>query len=191
MLISGFDNANIEEHIAAFEKEQNITLPEEYRRFLLKYNGGETPKTKFRINKVSSDVRAFYGLGNARERYNFQRLIDNMNILKEDYIKDDMLPIATTDYGDTITVGIGEKENGCIFFKYHDRGKKYIKLTDTLCEFAAKCKSEKIGHIESMEERIQGMIADGLGKKITEATLKGWQAEIDRYAHIHQEKFEL
>ena len=93
MLISRFDNANVEEHIAHLEKQYNIVLPEEYRRFLLKYNGGETPDTEFRINKVSSDVRAFYGLGNADKYYNFQGLIDNMNILGE-FVKDGMLPIA-------------------------------------------------------------------------------------------------
>ncbi|MBR3823612.1 MAG: SMI1/KNR4 family protein [Lachnospiraceae bacterium] len=190
MLISRFDNTNIEEHIIRLEKQYNIVLPEEYKRFLQKYNGGETPNTKFRINKVSSDVRAFYGLGNADKYYNFQKLIDNMNIL-EDYIEDDMLPIATTDYGDVITVGIGKEENGSIFFKYHDRGKKYIKLTDNLCEFASKCKSEKLGYIETIEERKQGMIADGLGRRITESLIEAWQEEIDEYAHIHQEEFEL
>ncbi len=157
---------------------------------MMKYNGGMTPKTKFRINKVSSDVRAFYGLGNANAHYNFQKLIDNMNIL-EDYLEDDMLPIATTVSGDDITIAIGKKENGCIFFKYHDRGKKYIKLADTLCEFASKCKSEEIGHIRTIEERRQSMIAKGMEKHITEAKIRGWQAEIDKYANIHQEEFEL
>ena len=190
MLISKFDNANIEEHITQLEKQYNIVLPEEYKRFLLKYNGGETPNTKFRINKVSSGVRAFYGLGNADKYYNFQKLIDNMNIL-EDYIEDDMLPIATTDYGDDIVIGIGKEESGSIFFKYHDREKKYIKLANNLCEFTAKCKSEKIGHIETIEERKQRLINKGNAHYITEERIKFWQAEIDEYAHIHQEEFEL
>lgn len=190
MLISRFDNANVEEHIAHLEKQYNIVLPEEYKRFLLKYNGGETPDTEFRINKVSSDVRAFYSLGNANKYYNFQGLIDNMNILGE-FVKDGMLPIAVNDFGDYITIGIRKKENGCIFFRYHDRGKKYIKLADTLSEFAAKCKSEEIGHIRTVEERKRDMIARGLEKHITEVKIKGWQAEIDKYANIHQEEFVL
>lgn len=190
MLISRFDNTNIEEHIATFEKQHDISLPEEYKKFLLTYNGGMTPKTKFKINRVSSDVRAFYGLGNADKNYNFQQLINNMNIL-EDYLEDDMLPIATTVFGDYITIGIGKAENGSIFFKYHDRGNQYLKLTDTLCEFASKCKSEKIGHIRSIEERKQDLIERGKGENITEGIIKLWQAEIDKYANIHQEEFEL
>ncbi len=190
MLISRFDNTNIEEHITLLEKQYNIVLPDEYKRFLLNYNGGMTPKTKFRINKVSSDVRGFYGLGNADKYYNFQKLIDNMNIL-EDYIEDNMLPIATTVSGDDIVIGISKEENGCIFFKYHDRGRKYIKLADTLCEFVSKCKSEKIGHIETIEERKQRLIANGLGRRITESLIAAWQREIDKYANIHQEEFKL
>ncbi len=190
MLISRFDNTNIEEYIIQLEKQYSIVLPEEYKRFLLKYNGGMTPKTKFRINKVSSDVRAFYGLGNADKYYNFQKLIDNMNIL-QDYIEDSMLPIATTVSGDDITIGIGKEENGSIFFQYHDRGKKYIKLTDTLCEFVSKCKSEEIGHIDTIEERKQRLIANGVGRRITESLVAAWQAEIDKYANIHQEELEL
>lgn len=190
MLISKFDNTNIGEFIMAFEKENNITLPEEYKRFLMKYNGGRTPKTTFKINKVSSDLRGFYGFGNADEYYNFSRLTDKMSILEE-YLNDEMLPIANNDFGDYITIGLGKKENGCVFFRYHDRGKKYIKLTDTLCEFSDMCKSEEIGHIRTIEERRQSMIAKGREKYITEGLIRAWQAEIDRYANTHQEKFEL
>lgn len=169
MLISRFDNSNIEEHVAAFETQNRITLPEEYKRFLMKYNGGRTPKTKFKINKVSSDLRGFYGLGNADEYFNFSKLTDTMNILEE-YLSDEMLPIANNDFGDYITISLGKKENGCVFFRYHDRGKKYIKLSDTLCDFVDKCKSEEIGHIRTIEERRQSMIANGREKILR----KGW-----------------
>lgn len=190
MLISRFDNTNIEEHIIRLEKQYNIVLPEEYKRFLLKYNGGETPKTKFRLNKVNSDIKAFYGLGNVNMHYNFQKLIDNMNIL-EDYIEDDMLPIATTTSGDDIAIAIGSEENGSVYFRYHDRGKKYIKLADSLCAFATKCKSEKIGRVRTIEERRQSMIEKGMGRYIDDILIQDWQAEIDKYANIHQEEFEL
>ena len=102
-----------------------------------------------------------------------------------------MLPIATTVFGDNITIGIGKKEHGSIFFKYHDKGKKYIKLSDTLSEFVSKCKSEKMGHIRTVEERKRDMIAAGFGRRITEEKIKRWQAEIDKYANIYQEEFEL
>ena len=58
MMISKFDTADVETLTAAFERRHKIRLPDSYRRFLLKYNGGETPNTVFSIGEVSSDLRA-------------------------------------------------------------------------------------------------------------------------------------
>jgi hypothetical protein len=55
----------------------------------------------------------------------------------------------------------------------------------------SKCKSEKLGHIETIEERKAGMIKDGLGDKITLQHIAGWQKEIDLYSNIHQEELLL
>ena len=63
-----------------------------------------------------------------------------------------------------------------------------IELTSEFGEFIKKCKSEKIGHIPSIEERKKMMIDNGLGDKITEESIKGWQEEIDEYKNISQEK---
>ncbi len=46
---------------------------------------------------------------------------DNTNV--EDYLEDNTLPIAANDFGEYITIGLGE-ENRCIFFQHYDRGKK-------------------------------------------------------------------
>ena len=59
MLISKFNNHNIEDQIICMEKEYSIVIPVQYKVFLHKYNGGYTPKTKFRVGKISSDVRGF------------------------------------------------------------------------------------------------------------------------------------
>lgn len=66
LLISKFDTTDMEEYIAIFQKTLHIKLPEEYQKFILKYNGGETPRTEFNINGVRSDIRAFYGMGKAK-----------------------------------------------------------------------------------------------------------------------------
>ncbi len=88
MLISGFDTADIEPLTADFEKKHKLRLPDPYRRFLLKYNGGETPNTDFSIGGVSSDLRALYGLGGADPRYCFHRR------QLSSFLKDGMLPIG-------------------------------------------------------------------------------------------------
>lgn len=59
MLISKFSNCNVEEKIIDIEKQYKIILPTQYKNFLHKYNGGYTPKTKFKVGKISSDLRGF------------------------------------------------------------------------------------------------------------------------------------
>lgn len=189
MLISRFDTDEIEKKIEGFESKLQICLPEVYKKFLRKYNGGKTPKTEFRINKVSSDVRGFYGVGQVDKDYSFNGLIDNKII--DEFWGDGMLPIATNVWGDYITIGINEKQYGKIYFLYHDKSKKYLLLCEDLENFIGKCKSKKIGHIRTIAERKQSMIENGYGDMITEESLKGWQAEIDEYANIHQEEIIL
>ena len=112
MLIARFDNNNnIEQHISEFEKKYNFVFPEQYRDFLLKYNGGETLKTKFKINGINSSVRAFYRLGNADEYCHFN-LLERTESL-DGFLKDNIIPIASNLLGDDIIMNI---ENGEIFF---------------------------------------------------------------------------
>lgn len=185
MLISKFDTKNIKENIKAFEERHNIQLPSDYKKFLTCYNGGITVDTTFRINKISSDVVAFYGLGNVDTEFNFKQF-ETMGMLS-DYIEEGVIPIAYNDFGDKIVIGINADNVGIIYFLYHDMRKK-VELTSQFNEFIQKCKSEKVGYIPSIEERKKMMIENGLGDKINENSIKGWQDEIDEYKNINQEK---
>jgi hypothetical protein len=186
VLISKFDITDMVINIKKFEDENQIKLPKDYKNFLICYNGGITPETKFRINNISSDVVSFYGLGNADKDYNFNQF-NEMNMLR-DYISVGMLPIAYNDFGDKIALSIIDETFGEVFYYYHDIPNKFIKLTDNFQEFIKLCKSKKLGQIPSVEERMKMMIENGLGDKINEYSIKGWQAELDEYSNIHQEK---
>ena len=48
-----FDKTGVSDSLAQFEKNHDILLPEEYRSFLLNYNGGNTLQTSFKIKKES------------------------------------------------------------------------------------------------------------------------------------------
>ena len=186
MLISKFNTENMEERVREFEAKYSFVFPEQYRSFLLKYNGGKTPNTEFRINKVSADVEGFYGLGNATQYHNYSSF-ESMDGL-EDWLKDSVLPIAENSFGDYIMIGIGNTNNGKVYFYYHDRQKKYIELSENFKMFISKCKSEKIGRIRSIEERYASMISKGRKEFIDKDLIKIWQDEIDEYAGIHQEE---
>lgn len=191
MLISKFDNSNINIYLDELEKKYNFIFPEEYKNFLLKYNGGKTPETEFKINGISSDIQGFYGFGNADQYYHFDCLESSGKILE--WFDDKMFPIATNVFNDYIMISIDEDEdkNGKIYFYYHDRTKKYIELEQDFKTFVEKCKSKKVGHIRTIEERKEDMIKLGKGDRITPEKIAGWQAEIDEYTRIHQEKLVL
>lgn len=180
MLISKFSNDGVEEELVILEESLKITLPEQYRKFLLKYNGGETPQTEFKIGKEDSDVRAFFGLGDVV--YSMLKEVEFDNLVKKW-----LLPIATDSFGNYIAIGIGKKNYGEIYFCDHERGYKAGLLTKDLKEFVSRCKSKKIGKILSIEEREQKLIESGT-LIIEDYFYQMWQAEIDKYANIKQEK---
>ena len=188
MLISKFDNTNIKQHIEEYEAKHSFSFPAQYREFLLKYNGGDTPDTKFKIGRVSSDLKGLYGLGNAGKFLNYA-VFDDMDKIK-DFIDDEMLPIGSNAFGDYITIGIGKDNNGKVYFLYHDKAKKYIELADDFKEFVSKCKSKKIGHVMTIEERKALLIANG-NKGIIHEMIDVWQAEIDKYGNMRQEELSL
>lgn len=189
MLISKFDNNNVSEEVEKIEKTYNIIIPEQYKNFLLTYNGGKTPETEFKVNGVNSDIQGFYGLGKAKKNFHFDSIKGLYKM--EEWLEDKMFPIASNTFGDYILISIDDEKRGGIFFHYHDRAKNYIKLADDFTSFVGKCKSKKLGHIRTMEERKEDMKKLGKYHKITPEKIAGWQAEIDEYADVHQEELVL
>ena len=186
MLISRFDTADIEKHVGDYEAKNGFAFPAQYREFLLKFNGGNTPKTNFRMNKVSSDLEGFYGLGNARESLNYESF-DSMDMIR-DFLDDGMLPIGSNSYGDYITIGIGGDNNGKVYFLYHDRAKKYKELAEDFKTFVGNCKSKKIGHVYTIEERKATVLSHDPNCTIEQYEIDDWQEEIDMYSNMKQEE---
>jgi len=184
MLISGFNNNDVERDIKNIQNQYDFEFPEQYNNFLLKYNGGKTPETSFRINKISSDIKGLYGVAKADQFYNYNFYLDKPFFLN--FLADGFVPIGHNSFGDFILIGIGENNMGKIFFYYHDKAGKYIELTQNFIQFIEKCKSTKIGKIRSIEERIEDMRILGKEDKITPEKLQGWQDEIDSYADLKQ-----
>lgn len=181
MLISKFSKENISVGINEFESDIGLTLPLEYARFLEKYNGGFTPKTKW-TGKNKSDIRGFLGIGVGDEYWNLEEEVkreQSNNLLKKRY-----LPIAKNSFGDLFCINI---DDGEIWFAYHDND-KMSKIADGFDEFITKCKSERIGHIRTIEERKQGMIDAGVWHLFSEDMVEDWQNEIDRYSNMFQEE---
>lgn len=189
MLISKFDNTKVKKYIKKYEKKYNFTFPEQYRNFLLKYNGGRTLKTNFKINRVNSGIRALYGFNKADEHYNFDKFDKFRKI--DDFIKMNVIPIGSTVFGDYVVIGIGEESYGKIMFKYHDCSGAPKELTEDFATFVSKCKSDRIGHVESIEERRAALKANGKTDEWCDGLVGIWQEEIDLYSNMSQEELIL
>lgn len=186
MLISRYDEGSISEKISEMEKKYGIALSCEYKAFLTKYNGGETPKTNFSNGKVKTDIRRFYGFTEDNEYSDLIGVLSGG--LGEELISKFRLPIATNSFGDYFLISVSKEDNGAISFIYHDNPQREIMIASDFKEFVSKCKSEKIGHIRSIEERKKSLIDAGKGDKITQIKIDSWQKEIDKYAGMNQEE---
>ncbi|GKX29375.1 hypothetical protein SH1V18_18550 [Vallitalea longa] len=183
MLISKFDNnSDMQSEVLNFEKRYNVTLPKQYKEFLHKYNGGFTPKTKFKVGKISSNIRNFYGIGNVK--VNLETLGLN------EWIDKGILPIACDSFGNYIVIGLKSYNEGKIYFWNHEEGTKVDYIIDDLFGFVDLCKSEKISDASkrTIKEREDALIAKGRGSIITDDLREMWQKEIDKYGNMNQEE---
>lgn len=187
MLISKFATENILEEISITEKLYGFEFPVDYKQFLLKYNGGYTPKTKFKINGISADIEGFFGVGNVQLNYS-QISMDFM----KNFIKEGLVPIAKDSFGNYIVMGICGDLESKIFFWDHELSKKNL-LTKDFFTFIHKCKSELMNEAakKSIKEREDDLKAKGRGNIITDSLRAMWQKEIDKYEKIIQEEVRL
>lgn len=185
MLISKFDPAEAPPGVADLEARFAAPLPGPYKKFLLNYNGGYTPKTRFRMGGVSSDLRGFFGFGSAKLPFPAGLL--------EDRLPEGLLPIARDSFGNHILLAVTGENSGSIYFADHERGGALILLKKDFAAFVRACKSEVIPPAarRSVEERRADLIARGREKVITPALIQMWQDEIDKYGGMIQEEVRI
>lgn len=184
--IFGFDKKDIEEELTRFESTYKLIISDSYKKFLLRYNGGYTPKTTFKIEKISSDIRAFFGFSYAPDDYNFE-YIEKMTFF-EDILENGYIPIATDSFGNFIVLGIVEEKTDICFFD--SELQSFSHLTDDLESFFEKVKSKKIV-VRSVEERIQGMKDSGSDIEVDDELINLWNEEINKYFGKTQENVSL
>ncbi|KQO04980.1 SMI1/KNR4 family protein [Paenibacillus sp. Leaf72] len=102
--------------ISEFEFKYELKLPDQYKHFLLKFNGGYPQASTFKISDEEGEsvVNKFYGIGDMKG-----------SLAKIFEILDGELPagfisIANDPGGNEICIGIGEKYFGNIYLWIHD-----------------------------------------------------------------------
>lgn len=143
-----------EKKLVKFEKKIRRKLPEEYREFLLKHNGGNPSKDCFEFKGEPYFIDYVYGIHNGPEYLTLQW---HIKILKN-RIPSSLVPFAGDPGGNLYCIDISDEKKGGIYFWNHetcDNGEwTYIlKLAETFHDFFQNLK-EYIDPKETETERI-------------------------------------
>ncbi len=169
------ESQDIEKLVKEFEEEQGISLPCDYRNFLIKYNGGYTPNTMIKQRNVS----CFIGIGDVGRTFDSHKTTEWYDIFKER----GYLAIADTPSGDYFIIGIEGEQRGKIFFKYHDRIGRNAKIADSFREFVEKCVSEKAKLPKPVNQSIKKFEDLGRTQEWIDAMIPFWEKQYVEMMH--------
>ena len=189
MLISCFRNEDNMNNLLMFEERYSIILPNDYKRFIIKYNRGYTPETY--VSKCKSNINVLFGLNIKEEEYDLNTILENKGLAYE-MLKQELLVIGENEWGDYFSININKTSNnyGGVTFKYHDK-EKILYTAESFEKFTKLCKSRVLEKPWSIEERWERVRKAGNEDKINDYILKTWRDEIDFYESINQEELIL
>jgi hypothetical protein len=106
-----------DEDIARLEVRMGTRLPESYRQFLQKNNGGRPPihGDGIKIDRLpgeETDVQVFFGIDRSIESSN----IDWNLSMFENRISDQLLPIACDSFGNLFCLSLSKQDYGSVVY---------------------------------------------------------------------------
>jgi hypothetical protein len=106
----------MEEYLDAFELRTKLRLPEAYRRFILKFNGGRPippafPITGF-VNNPIGGVQMFFGFKPAMGCYDIEKIFDE----DANLIPHGVLSVACTDGADFICLDLRKSGSPVVYW---------------------------------------------------------------------------
>ena len=133
---------NSEHELSNFESQIGFHLPEDYRAFLMKTNGGVPRKRFFQHLNFGVSLIDFYcGIfpGNHKD---IQRSTDRLRCMVDDGTFDEVIYIATDPGGVAICIGVAHSNLGNIYLFDHDSNEEGIillKIANSFTEFFNSC----------------------------------------------------
>lgn len=126
-------NPIIQKDIDDFEAKFNIRLPQNYKKLLLRFNGGITSEDCIYIDGEEGSIGGFYSIkyGNIL----VEDAVENFHISQE-LIPSDCIPIGYDGFGNPYCISTNEEDYGKIYCWFFDMGEEEGRLmADSLEEF--------------------------------------------------------
>jgi hypothetical protein len=165
--------------LAEFESEVGAKLPDDYRAFLLKFNGGyfedkvrypylePCPYGEFGI------IECFHGLNTG---YDYADIRDDIKVLEDWNVPRNLLPIGDDIFGDPICLSITGVNRGRVFF-WHREDEARVLIGNTFSQFLENIEpdplfledpSEKTELLQAVEfgrlDKLKRFVAEGAAK---------------------------
>jgi cell wall assembly regulator SMI1 len=131
--------------IAAFEKENRIKLPAQYREFVMKYNGSEPESNVLDVKCVRRDSGEIY-----ENSLGVSRFIPLMRIITEgkhiDGVSCRFIPVAEDSCGNYVCLDLDT--DGEVFFWDHEDPSDDIRLANSWKEFLESLEAFDVDKID-------------------------------------------
>jgi len=106
--------------LSNLESKIGFVLPEDYRRFMIEFNGGRPVPSFFSFQTsngpTDANVRYFLTLFDKGKHYTIPQYLDRYN----ERIPDGLLPIGCDSFGNLVLLDGGVKSTGAIYFWDHE-----------------------------------------------------------------------
>ena len=127
ILIEGTKDQLTDSDIEKYTNELNINLPEDYKNYLLKYNGGHPIKDGYPMiecidndpNDNNGDIAWFYAIYDG-EHNNFLKAHYRFKIWQK-RMPDELIPIGRGSGGDKICISVKGNNYGKVYFWDHEQ----------------------------------------------------------------------
>lgn len=170
---------NVEEYIIKLEQELNIVLPEDYKQFLIKYNGGWVPSTRISSDDFDYGINGFNGVNKAEGAMNFNYYINNsVDSIREEFFED--LENGFLNIGDYfgskfyVNIDEGSDKYGSIYTMDRVDDDDYIYVCSSFKELSQKARTPDF-HVNTAEENIRIYKEKGKEDKLTPSLIKRWE----------------
>jgi len=109
-----------EEDLRLLEAEIPVTLPQDYRQFLLEHNGGRPEPDSYPLQGLAKNpygaIQLFFGIGNPVET---SSILWNYRVM-EGRIPPNLFPIACDNSGDLLCLSLyGDDAGSVVFWDYY------------------------------------------------------------------------